>query len=310
MSRRPKAYADRPVPPDGLVIVDKPGGWTSHDVVGKMRRLVGTRRVGHAGTLDPMATGVLVLGVERATRLLGHLTLTQKEYEATIRLGMRTVTDDAEGEVTDTAPADRVAAIGDERLAAEIAVLTGEIMQVPSAVSAIKVDGVRSYARVRAGDEVKLAPRPVTVYEFESRGARRGEGTLDLDVRVVCSSGTYIRALARDLGDALGVGGHLTALRRTRVGPYTLAEAEPLAGLTARVEAGEPVPVLPIAQAADAAFPRYDADEEQAKAIAHGGPLPARGLGPGPIAVFAPDGAFLALVEEQGRRCKPIAVFV
>jgi tRNA pseudouridine55 synthase len=310
LSRRPKAYADRPAPPDGLVIVDKPGGWTSHDVVGKMRRLVGTRRVGHAGTLDPMATGVLVLGVEKATRLLGHLTLTQKEYEATIRLGQATVTDDAEGEVTAQADPAAVAAVADEAVAAGIAALTGEIMQTPSSVSAIKVDGVRSYARVRSGDEVKLQPRPITVYEFELRGARRGEGVVDLDVRVVCSSGTYIRALARDLGAGLGVGGHLTALRRTRVGPYVLADAVALALLTERAEAGEPVPVLPIAQAAGAAFPRYDVDEEQAKAIAHGGPLPARGLGPGPIAVFAPDGAFLALVEEQGRRCKPIAVFV
>ena len=312
MSRRPKAYADRPVPPDGLVIVDKPGGWTSHDVVGKMRRLVGTRRVGHAGTLDPMATGVLVLGVERATRLLGHLALTRKEYEATIRLGQRTITDDAEGELTEQATAELVAAVAQEAIAAGIAALSGEIMQVPSAVSAIKVDGVRSYARVRSGDEVKLAPRPITVYEFELRDTRRlaAEGLIDLDVRVACSSGTYIRALARDLGEALGVGGHLTALRRTRVGPYTLAEAESLADLMARVEEGGSVPVLPIAEAAGAAFPRYDADEEQAKAIAHGGPLPARGLGPGPIAVFAPDGVFLALVEEQGRRCKPIAVFV
>jgi tRNA pseudouridine55 synthase len=312
LSRRPKAYADRPVPPDGLVIVDKPGGWTSHDVVGKMRRLVGTRRVGHAGTLDPMATGVLVLGIERATRLLGHLALTRKEYEATVRLGQRTITDDAEGEVTEQAPAERVAAVPDEAIAAGIAKLSGEILQVPSSVSAIKVDGVRSYARVRSGDEVKLAPRPITVYAFELLEIRRldAEGLLDIDVRVECSSGTYIRALARDLGEQLGVGGHLTALRRTRVGPYTLAEAEPLAELTALVEVGQPVPVLPIAEAASAAFPRYDADEEQAKAIAHGGPLPARGLGPGPIAVFAPDGAFLALVEEQGCRCKPIAVFV
>jgi tRNA pseudouridine55 synthase len=195
-------------------------------------------------------------------------------------------------------------------VAAGIATLTGEIMQVPSAVSAIKVDGVRSYARVRSGDEVKLQPRPITVYEFELLETRREDGVLDLDVRVVCSSGTYIRALARDLGGDLGVGGHLTALRRTRVGPYTLADAVPLTVLAEQVEAGEAVPVLPIAEAAGAAFPRYDADEEQAKAIAHGGPLPARGLGPGPIAVFAPDGAFLALVEEQGRRCKPIAVFV
>jgi tRNA pseudouridine55 synthase len=324
LSRRPKAYADRPVPPDGLVIVDKPGGWTSHDVVGKMRRLVGTRRVGHAGTLDPMATGVLVLGIERATRLLGHLALTSKEYEATIRLGQSTITDDAEGEVTEQAPAERVAAVADAAIADGIAKLSGEIMQVPSAVSAIKVDGVRSYARVRSGDEVKLAPRPITVYEFELREIRRpaadgtgddeaadgAVGLIDVDVRVVCSSGTYIRALARDLGEGLGVGGHLTALRRTRVGPYTLAEAEPLADLTALVEAGQPVPVLPIAEAAGAAFPRYDADGEQAKAIAHGGFLPARGLGSGPIAVFSPDGVFLALVEEQGGRCKPIAVFV
>jgi tRNA pseudouridine55 synthase len=312
LSRRPKAYADRPVPPDGLVIVDKPGGWTSHDVVGKMRRLVGTRRVGHAGTLDPMATGVLVLGIERATRLLGHLALTRKEYEATVRLGQRTITDDAEGEVTEQAPAERVAQVPDEAIAEAIAKLSGEIMQVPSSVSAIKVDGVRSYARVRSGDEVKLAARPITVYAFDLREVRHlaAEGLIDLDVRVECSSGTYIRALARDLGEQLGVGGHLTALRRTRVGPYTLAEAEPLAELTALAEAGHPVPVLPIAEAAGAAFPRYDADEEQAKAIAHGGPLPSRGLGPGPIAVFAPDGAFLALVEEQGRRCKPIAVFV
>ncbi|MBR7824852.1 tRNA pseudouridine(55) synthase TruB [Actinospica sp. MGRD01-02] len=312
MSRRPKAYADRPAPPDGLVIVDKPQGWTSHDVVGKMRRLVGTRRVGHAGTLDPMATGVLVLGVERATRLLGHLALTRKEYEATVRLGQATITDDAEGEVTEQAAAERVAAVADEAIAAGIAALTGEIMQVPSAVSAIKVDGVRSYARVRSGDEVKLQPRPITIFEFELREIRRTQagGLIDLDVRVVCSSGTYIRALARDLGEGLGVGGHLTALRRTRVGPYTLAEAESLTDLMALVDAGEQVPVLPIAQAAGAAFPRYDADEDQAKAIAHGGPLPARGLGPGPIAVFAPDGTFLALVEEQGRRCKPIAVFV
>jgi tRNA pseudouridine55 synthase len=310
LSRRPKAYADRPVPPDGLVIVDKPGGWTSHDVVGKMRRLVGTRRVGHAGTLDPMATGVLVLGVERATRLLGHLMLTQKEYEGTIRLGQRTITDDAEGELTESAPAELVQAVAEAAIAAGISALTGEIMQVPAAVSAIKIDGVRSYARVRSGDEVKLAARPITVFAFELLHIRRGPDLIDLDVRVVCSSGTYIRALARDLGEALGVGGHLTALRRTRVGPYTLAEAESLAELAALVEAGEPVPVLPIAAAADAAFPRYDADEEQAKAIAHGGPLPALGLGPGPIAVFAPDGAFLALVEEQGRRCKPLAVFV
>src|SRR5437016_9474004 len=203
--------ADRPAPPDGLVIVDKPAGWTSHDVVGRVRRLARTRRVGHAGTLDPMATGVLVVGVEKTTRLLGHLALTRKAYDATIRLGQATVTDDAEGEVTATADA---AHLRDAEILAAIGPLTGEILQVPSSVSAIKVNGVRSYARVRSGDEVKLAARPVTVYAFDVHGIRRSNDVIDVDVSVACSSGTYIRALARDLGGALGVGGHLTALRR------------------------------------------------------------------------------------------------
>jgi tRNA pseudouridine55 synthase len=298
---------DRPAPPDGLVIVDKPAGWTSHDVVGRMRRLAGTRRVGHAGTLDPMATGVLVLGVERATRLLGHLALTRKRYEAVIRLGQATVTDDAEGEVTVAVAAGHLT---DADIRAAIAPLTGEIMQVPSSVSAIKVNGVRSYARVRSGDEVKLAARPVTVYSFDVHEIRRADDVVDVKAAVVCSSGTYIRALARDLGAALGVGGHLTALRRTEVGPYGLEQAHTLDELAEAVDAGRPLPILPIAAAAAAAFPRYDANGDQAESIAHGGFLPAAGLGPGPIAVFGPDGAFLALVEERGPRAKPIAVFV
>ncbi len=300
------------------MIVDKPAGWTSHDVVGRMRRLAGTRRVGHAGTLDPMATGVLVLGLEKATRLLGHLALTRKVYEATIRLGQTTVTDDAEGEVTATTP---VAGLADADVLAAVGPLTGEIMQVPSSVSAIKVNGVRSYARVRSGDEVKLAARPVTVYEFVVHEIRRpGEAggglesavadVMDLDVTVSCSSGTYIRALARDLGAALGVGGHLTALRRTQVGPYGLAQAHTLDQLAQVAERGDSLPVLSLAAAAAVAFPRYDVDGEQAKAIAHGGFLPSPGLGEGPIGVFGPDGAFLALVEERGDRAKPLAVFV
>jgi tRNA pseudouridine55 synthase len=325
--------AGRPAPPDGLVIVDKPAGWTSHDVVGRMRRLAGTRRVGHAGTLDPMATGVLVLGIEKATRLLGHLALTRKVYEATIRLGQTTVTDDAEGEVTAAAPTGHLA---DADVLTAVSPLTGEIMQVPSSVSAIKVNGVRSYARVRSGDEVKLAARPVTVYEFTVHQIRRasavaardddtaeedaaessettGMGVVDLDVTVACSSGTYIRALARDLGASLGVGGHLTALRRTQVGPYGLAQAhtlDELAEVAEVAEQAQPLPVLSLAAAAAVAFPRYDVDGEQAKTIAHGGFLPSPGLGEGPIAVFGPDGAFLALVEERGERAKPIAVFV
>jgi tRNA pseudouridine55 synthase len=215
--------------PDGLLVVDKPAGWTSHDVVGRARRLCATRKVGHAGTLDPMATGVLVLGIGRATRLLTFLVGCDKDYTATIRLGQATITDDAEGEVTAIAPADGVTP---ERLATAVADLTGELQQVPSSVSAIKVNGERSYHRVRAGEEVDLPARPVTVSRFDVLATRAGDvdgiPVLDVDVEVTVSSGTYVRALARDLGAALGVGGHLTALRRTRVGAFTLPEAHGL----------------------------------------------------------------------------------
>lgn len=297
-----------PPPPDGLVVVDKPAGLTSHDVVGRMRRIAGTRRVGHAGTLDPMATGVLVIGVEKATRLLGHLALTEKTYEATLRLGQATITDDAEGEVTDTASA---AAVTRDAIDAGIAELTGDIMQVPSKVSAIKVDGKRSYARVRGGEDVELAARPVTVSRFEVHGVRRHpgpdgapDGLVDIDATVTCSSGTYIRALARDLGARLGVGGHLTVLRRTAVGPYTLDSARTLEDLD------ESFAVLPIADAAAAAFPRRDVTADEARVVSHGGRLASAGADPGPIAVFGPDGTFLALVEESRGQAKPVAVFV
>ena len=212
-------------PAAGLLVVDKPSGWTSHDVVGRVRRLAGTRRVGHAGTLDPMATGVLILGVERATKLLGYLALHDKAYDATIRLGVTTVTDDAEGDVLETVDASEVS---DDAIRSGVAALTGDILQSPSAVSAIKVDGKRSYARVRAGESVELPPRPVTVSRFDVRAIRREGSVLDIDVTVECTTGTYVRALARDLGAGLGVGGHLTALRRTRVGAFTLPEARTL----------------------------------------------------------------------------------
>jgi len=295
--------------PDGLVIVDKPAGITSHTVVSRIRRLAGTRKVGHAGTLDPMATGVLVIGCERATRLLGHLALTSKTYEATIRLGQATVTDDAEGEVTATAS---TAAVTREAVAAGIAALTGDIQQTPSKVSAIKIDGKRSYSRVRDGEEVELTARPVTVSRFELhqwREAEAEDGTalIDLDVTVDCTSGTYIRALARDLGDGLGTGGHLTALRRTRVGPYLVADAHTLEAL----ETGFAAAVLPIADAAAAAFPRWDVDAEQARLLVNGVRIDAPGLDvTEPIAVFDPDGRFLALIEERGGRAKSLAVFV
>jgi tRNA pseudouridine55 synthase len=281
--------------PSGLVVVDKPAGLTSHDVVARLRRILGTRKVGHAGTLDPMATGVLVCGVGRGTKLLGHLALDTKAYTATVRLGAATTTDDAEGEVVATADASQV---DDAAVAAGIAELTGPILQVPSSVSAIKVDGRRAYARVRAGEEVVLPPRPVTVSAFTLL-ARRGP---DLDVAVECSSGTYVRALARDLGSGLGVGGHLTALRRTRVGPFHLDHARTLPELEA-----EPGLSLPLADAVAVAFTRRDVDAGAAADLAHGRPLPATGL-PGVYGVFAPDGRVLALVAERDGAARPVVV--
>jgi tRNA pseudouridine55 synthase len=286
--------------PDGIVVVDKPAGLTSHDVVARMRRIAGTRKVGHAGTLDPMATGVLVLGIERATRLLGHLSLHDKTYEATIRLGVSTVTDDAEGDVVAVASA---AAVADRAVAEGIAALTGDIQQRPSAVSAIKVDGVRSYARVRSGEDVELPARPVTVSEFRVVELRRIADVLDLDVVVTCSSGTYIRALARDLGSSLGVGGHLRALRRTRVGAFGLDQARTLEQL------GESFALVPLADAVAAAFPRVDVDDATAATVLHGG-RPATVLPDGgPVGVFAPDGRVLSLAEPAGGTLKALVVF-
>jgi tRNA pseudouridine55 synthase len=292
-------------PVSGLVVVDKPGGLTSHGVVSRVRRLAGTRKVGHAGTLDPMATGVLVLGVNRATRLLGHLMLTEKAYDATIRLGVATTTDDAEGEVTATTSA---AGVSEADVRTALEAFVGDIEQVPTAVSAIKVDGKRAYARVRSGEDVELAARPVTVHELAVHAVRsvpavEADGTecLDVDVSVRCSSGTYIRAIARDLGAALGVGGHLTALRRTAVGPFTVEAARTLEQLD------ESFRIVPIAEAARAAFPAYELDDRQAGDVRVGRRLdvPLAAL----TAVFAPDGEFLALYEPAGAQARPVAVF-
>jgi tRNA pseudouridine55 synthase len=290
---------------DGLVIVDKPGGMTSHDVVARIRRLAGTRRVGHAGTLDPMATGVLVVGVEKATRLLGYLALTEKQYDATIRLGQSTSTDDAEGEITFAASAKDVSA---ETLATAVTSLTGEIAQVPPAVSAIKVDGQRAYRLTRAGSAPELKPRPVTVYEFTITAIRpAADGDLlDVDATVRCSSGTYIRALARDLGTQFGTGGHLTRLRRTRVGGYGLEVAKTLEQLAERFE------VMPLAQAAAAAFPRRDLSADEARRLAHGGrlaPGPHAETKDRPTAAYAPDGTLVALLAEQDGQARPLVVF-
>jgi tRNA pseudouridine55 synthase len=248
-----------------------------------------------------MATGVLVVGLNRATRLLGHLQLADKSYDATIRLGATTTTDDAEGEILSTAPVDGVTA---EAISAAVEGFRGEISQVPSKVSAIKVDGRRAYERVRAGEEVALKARAVTVSRYDILDVRPDADGISVDVSVDCSSGTYIRALARDLGAELGVGGHLTALRRTRVGSFDLATAHSLESLAKSFD------WLPIADVAAGTFPRYDADDAQAAAIRTGRPLPGLNLAPGQTAMFAPDGTFLALYEPHGPVAKPTAVFV
>ncbi|MBR7744889.1 tRNA pseudouridine(55) synthase TruB [Phycicoccus sp. BSK3Z-2] len=310
--RRDPQRPDAPRPaatPDGLLVVDKPQDWTSHDVVARSRRLCGTRKVGHAGTLDPMATGVLVLGVGRATKLLTFLVGADKDYTATVRLGQDTLTDDAEGEVTTAAGAtdlDRAA------LDAAVADLTGAIDQVPSAVSAVKVQGERSYHRVRAGEEVDLPARPVRVDRFEVLDVRPTRvadlPVVDVDVAVTVSSGTYVRALARDLGAALGTGGHLTALRRTRVGGYGLDVAHPLADLEARQ--GAPMPVLPLAEAARAGFLARSLEAAEARALGYGQRIASAAPGRSvPVAAFAPDGSLVAMLDESSSTARSLVVF-
>jgi tRNA pseudouridine55 synthase len=280
----------------GLVVVDKPAGLTSHDVVARMRRLAGTRRVGHGGTLDPMATGVLIIGIDKATKLLGHLAAHDKDYLATIRLGVTTTTDDAEGEVV--AAADP-GVVSDEALTAAMAALTGDLQQVPASVSAVKVDGVRSYTRVRAGEQVELAPRSVHVERFELL-ARRGP---DLDVAVTCTTGTYVRALARDLGAALGVGGHLTALRRTRVGGFSIEAAATLESVVTDLR------VIPLADAVAAAVPRVDVSAEDARRIGFGQPVAIELPSDGPVGVFGPAAEVLALMQRRDGAPRSLVVF-
>ncbi len=289
----------------GLVVVDKPAGWTSHDVVARIRKLAETRRVGHAGTLDPMATGVLVVGVEKATRLLGYLALTQKEYTGTVRLGQTTDTDDADGDIVDHVPLLNVGevTVSEAGLTSAMAALTGEIDQVPPGISAIKVGGKRAYRLTRDGAPPELAPRRVTGTEFAVERLRRTGDLLDVDVRVTCSSGTYIRALARDLGAALGVGGHLTALRRTRVGPYGISQA---ATLDQRAQRFEPIS---LADAAGAAFMRRDLTAAEARALGHGARLEPTGTGDAPVAAFGPEGTLVALLTDDGDRARSLAVF-
>jgi tRNA pseudouridine55 synthase len=303
MTTSPEAEPSRPT--SGLALLDKPAGWTSHQVVGRVRRLAGTRKVGHAGTLDPMATGLLIIGVEKATRLLGYLALSDKAYEATIRLGIATITDDAEGEVVTA-----VGAVGLDEAEIETAMakLRGDILQVPAAVSAIKINGVRSYRRVRAGQPVELSERPVTIRTFDLLGHRGlqvdGVGCVDLSVVVECSSGTYIRALARDLGAALGVGGHLSSLRRTRVGAFTLDEAQTLE------DAERGLRIMTLDLVVRSSFPTLIVSETQARRIRNGQRLAGVMLPDGTTALLDATDHFLALYRQEGPDAVAEAVLV
>lgn len=291
----------------GVLLVDKPAGMTSHDVVARARRALGTRKVGHAGTLDPMATGLLLLGVESATRLLTFLVGLDKDYTATIRLGRSTTTDDAEGEPTGGGDA---SVVTPAEIQSAIAPLTGSIRQVPSTVSAIKVRGRRAYDLARAGEEVELEDREVTVSEFvvdaERRGGEVPSGCVDLDVHVSVSSGTYVRALARDLGGALGVGGHLTALRRTRIGPFPVADAvalDPDRPETLRDALRAP------AEVAAALYPTLTLDPERLRDLAHGKRLELEIPDTAVLALLGPDGRLAGIAAVEGGRSRTLVNF-
>ncbi|MEY4437542.1 MAG: hypothetical protein RL100_1006 [Actinomycetota bacterium] len=293
----------------GLALIDKPQGWTSHDVVAKLRGIAGTRRVGHAGTLDPMATGLLLIGINSATKLLTFLVGENKTYTATIRLGASTITDDKESEYLQVAEPAAVDAIDQAKIEVALDSVRGEIMQVPSSVSAIKVDGQRAYAKVRSGDGVKLAARPITIHKFEitapiTRVTEAGIDFIDIEVLVECSSGTYIRALARDLGESLGVGGHLVALRRTKVGAYLVEQAQQLEGLTR-----ENLRVMPISAAAQAQFAVRTLSEQEVIDLRHGKRLKAQGESSGPVAGIDANGNLVAMLTVSKDAVKSLVVF-
>jgi tRNA pseudouridine55 synthase len=286
----------------GLVLIDKPTSWTSHDVVAKVRKAVGTKKVGHAGTLDPLATGLLVLGIESGTKLLTFLVGADKTYEATIRLGQQTISDDSESEVIASASAEEIAKLSDEDIAREIAKLTGVLMQTPSSVSAIKVDGKRAYDLVRAGEEVELKAREVTIYRFEMLSVARVSGFLDVQVRVKCSSGTYIRALARDLGASLGVGGHITALRRTKVGHFDVTEANSIEELSE-------LRLTELAAAAKQLFPVIELTESEVTDLIHGKRISGKSEVTGLAAGLSTSGKLVAVLESVKTDLKSVVVF-
>ena len=288
----------------GLLVLDKPAGMTSHDVVARVRRILGTRKVGHAGTLDPMATGVLVAGVNRATRLLGHLALQDKRYLATVRLGTTTVSDDADGELLVVVPHDDLDVVTDDAITAAAAAFRGPIEQRPSSVSAIKVDGRRAYDRVRSGEEVDLASRSVVVSRLDVLSVSRVDSAIDVDIDVECSTGTYVRALARDIGGVLGIGGHLISLRRTRVGPFD----QPI-DLAALEERGASA-LLPMSAVARDCFTVWDVDDDQARAVRFGQRIPWSGpqAAEGAVAIVGPDGDFIALAADDDGTARYLAV--
>ena len=286
----------------GLVLIDKPTNWTSHDVVAKVRKAIGTKKVGHAGTLDPLATGLLVLGIESGTKLLTFLVGADKTYEATIRLGQQTVSDDSESEVIKSASPDEIANISDVDISREISKLTGVIMQTPSSVSAKKVDGKRAYDLVRAGQQVELKAREVKIFSFEMLSAARVSGFLDVDVRVECSSGTYIRALARDLGNSLGVGGHITALRRTRVGHFDVASANSIDEL-------DKLRLTELATAAKQLFPVIELADSEVTDLIHGKKIPGKQEVVGLAAGLSISGKLVAVLESVKSDLKSVVVF-
>ncbi|MGP9723365.1 tRNA pseudouridine(55) synthase TruB [Corynebacterium sp. AOP40-9SA-29] len=295
----------------GLVVVDKPAGMTSHDVVARCRRVFGTRRVGHSGTLDPMATGVLVIGVERGTKFLAHVVTHDKRYEATVRLGASTVTDDVEGDVLTTAAPDALASLTEQRVREAFAAQSGEIMQRPSSVSSIKVNGRRAHELVREGVDVVLPERPVTVHSLDVTDVRLGapDGACEVDISVHCSSGTYIRSIARDVGEALGVGGHLSALRRTSVGPFDIQDARTLDALLQVRDTTDAAPELSLGldAAMSTCFPVREVSAEEGVALSLGKWLEPEGT-KGVYAAVTPDGRAIALLEEKGRRAASVFV--
>lgn len=293
----------------GLALIDKPQGWTSHDVVARLRKVAGTRRVGHAGTLDPMATGLLLIGINSATKLLTFLVGEDKTYFATIRLGASTITDDKESDVLVYGDETKIAELNEAAIEHALEQFRGDIMQVPSSVSAIKVDGERAYAKVRSGNEVKLAARAVEIKTFKiikpvGLIEQDGHKYFDIEVQVDCSSGTYIRALARDLGAALGVGGHLTGLRRTRIGNYKIEQAQELEGLTE-----ETLSVLDISIAAKQQFEIRNLSDQEVIDLRHGKRLKASGEGAQPFAGIDADGKLVAMLTVSGKDVKSLVVF-